>query len=383
MKIQKFIYLDNNATTTVDPTVLQEMLPYFSEVYGNPSSSHHYGIKASAAIEAARINIKSLFNIPDGDLYFASSATSSINLAIAGQAYGNYPDKKHLITQATEHPAVLGTFLHLQTLGFDITILDVDHTGKIDPDQLERAIRKDTLLVSIMAANNEIGTLQELAVIGGICKNNNVIFHSDVTQYAGRYELNMKALNLDLISGGAHKIHGPKGIGFLAINRSSKRIRINPLLFGGGQENGLSPGTLNTPLIVGLSKALSLMDNKKIQEGKALTELRNSFCRYLETLDVKFLVNGSSDRLFNNLSLQFPGIHAGDMLNDLSHIMFSTGAACSSDNGSKSHVLRAIGLNNEEIASTARFGFSFMNTIEEIHEAAAAISNYVKSKRKK
>ena len=381
MKIQKFIYLDNNATTPVDQTVLREMLPYFSEVYGNPSSPHHYGIKASAAIEAARLNIKSLFNINDGDLYFTSSATASINLAIAGQAYGNYPAKKHLITQATEHPAVLGTFSHLQSIGFDITILDVDHTGKVDPDQLARAIRKDTLLVSIMAANNEIGTLQDLAVIGGICKNHDVIFHSDVTQYAGRYELNMKELCLDLISGGGHKIHGPKGIGYLAINRSSKRIKINPLLFGGGQENGLSPGTLNTPLIVGLSKALSLMDSKKKREESELTELRNIFTRQLETLDVNFVVNGSSDRLFNNLSLQFPGINAGDMLNDLSHIIFSTGAACSSDNGSKSHVLRAIGLNNEEIASTARFGFSFMNTVDEIQEAATAINNYAKSKR--
>ncbi|MBN8546110.1 MAG: cysteine desulfurase [Ignavibacteria bacterium] len=383
MKIQKFIYLDNNATTPVDPTVLREMLPYFSEVYGNPSSSHHYGIKASAAIEAARLNIKSLFNIPDGDLYFTSSATASINLAIAGQAYGNYPAKKHLITQATEHPAVMGTFSHLQSIGFDITILDVDHTGKVDPDQLAKAIRKDTLLVSIMAANNEIGTLQDLAVIGGICKNHDVIFHSDVTQYAGRYELNMKQLNVDLLSGGAHKIHGPKGIGYLAINRSSKRIKINPLLFGGGQENGLSPGTLNTPLTVGLSKALSLMDSKKKREESELTELRNSFCSFLGTLDVNFLVNGSKDRLFNNLSLQFPGISAGDMLNDLSHIMFSTGAACSSDNGSRSHVLRAIGLNDEEIASTARFGFSFMNTLDEIQVAAVAISNYIKSKRKK
>ncbi|GAB1348263.1 IscS subfamily cysteine desulfurase [Ignavibacteriales bacterium] len=384
MKKQKFIYLDNNATTPVDPIVFDAMRPFFCEVYGNPSSSHNHGIQASVAVESGRTNLKQMFNITDGDLYFTSSATESINLSIAGLAYANYPSKNHLITQATEHPAVLETFNHLAKLGFEITVLPVDSTGIVNPDDVKNAIKKETLMVSVMGANNEIGALQVLRLIGEICNSLNVIFHSDVTQFAGRYPLDMKALNLDLISGGAHKIHGPKGIGYLAVNKKDKIKKINPLLFGGGQEKGLSPGTLNTPLVVGLSRALSLMAANQGEENDSISNLRNTFLSSLEQMGIEFEINGSREnRLYNNLSIRFPGMVTHEMIADLRQISFSSGSACASESGNKSHVLKAIGLNNQDISSTARFGFSRFNTVDEIIEATTVIGNYIKLKRKK
>jgi cysteine desulfurase len=378
----KFIYLDNNSTTQVDPSVLAEMLPYFGTDYGNPASPHSLGLKASTAVETNREYVKNYFNIQSGNLFFTSSATESINLAIAGLAYANYPTKKHLITQTTEHPAVLETMNHLRALGFQITILEVDGSGFVNPDDVKNAIVGETLLVSIMAANNEIGTLQDVSNIGMICAERDVIFHSDITQAAGRYIFDVEAQNIDIVSGGAHKIHGPKGIGYLGINLANKKIKINPLLFGGGQENGLSPGTLNVPLIVGISKALTIFNDCREVEADYLLNLKARFLDIIQSNLGAIKINGPKTRLMNNLSICFGEINTSEMIKEIKGIAFSTGSACASESGKKSTVLRAIGLTDSEITSTARFGFSRFNTEEEIVQAAMLISEYIKHTRK-
>lgn len=382
MNKNNLIYLDNNSTTRVDPRVFDAMAPYFHEFYGNPSSPHRYGLEASIAVEASRTNIKKLFGIEDRELYFTSSATESINIAVMGTAFANFSNKKHLITQATEHPAVLETFKNLKSLGFRTTVLPVDGEGFVDPQAIKNAIEPDTLLVSIMAANNEIGTMHDLISIGKICEETEVLFHSDLTQAAGRYAFNIKELKLDMISGGAHKIHGPKGIGYLGLNKTAKKIRINPLMYGGGQENGLSPGTLNVPLIVGLSKALEICDENRANETECLNGLRLQFLRTLTEGIQGVHLNGPKERLLNNLSLRFDNIMSNDLISGIKTLAFSAGSACATGEGKPSHVLKAIGLNDSQIKSTARFGFSRFNAEDEINRAANEIVNYLRLKRK-
>lgn len=382
MNKNNLIYLDNNSTTRVDPRVFDAMAPYFHEFYGNPSSPHRYGLDTSIAVEAGRLTIKRLFGIEDQELYFTSSATESINIAIMGTAFANFSSKKHLITQATEHPAVLEVFKTLESLGFRTTVLPVDGEGFVDPQAIKNAIEPDTLLVSIMAANNEIGTMQDLQSIGNICEEAQVLFHSDLTQAAGRYAFNVREIKLDMISGGAHKIHGPKGIGYLGLNKTTKKIKINPLMYGGGQENGLSPGTLNVPLIVGLSKALEICENNRPTEKEFLNGLRLLFLRILTEGVQGVSLNGPKERLLNNLSLKFDHIRSNDLISGIKTLAFSAGSACATGEGKPSHVLKAIGLNDTQIKSTARFGFSRFNTEDEIYRAANEIVNYIRLKRK-
>lgn len=381
MNKNNLIYLDNNSTTRVDPRVFDAMAPYFHEFYGNPSSPHRYGLEASVVVEESRSKIKKLFGIEDDELYFTSSATESINIAIMGTAFANYSSKKHLITQATEHPAVLETFKNLESLGFRTTILDVDGEGFVDPQAIRNAIEPDTLLVSIMAANNEIGTLQDLVSIGKICEDTEVLFHSDLTQAAGRYAFDVKEIKLDMISGGAHKIHGPKGIGYLGLNKSAKKIKISPLMYGGGQENGLSPGTLNVPLIVGIGKALEICEENRTGETDFLNHLRQLFLSTLKKNVEGVYLNGPDQRLFNNLSLRFDNFRSNDLISGIKNLAFSAGSACASGEGKPSHVLKAIGLNDTQIKSTVRFGFSRFNTEDEINIAAEEIVNYLRLKR--
>ncbi len=379
MNKEKFIYLDNNSTTRLDPAVFDAMAPYFADYYGNSGSPNQNGIAAAAAVDLARKRLKSIFNIPDGKILFAPSSTVSINVAIAGMAFGSYPGKNHLITQATEHPAVLETMKYLSSLGFKITILPVDRLGYIDPGDLKNAITDKTILVSLMAANNEIGTLQPLKEVGKICREKGILFHSDVTQAAGRYPINANDLNLDLISGGGHKIHGPKGIGYLAISDTKLISKITPLYHGGGQEDGLFPGTLNVPLIVGLSRALELAYKNKETENPFLERLSRSFLGVLQDERVVFKINGPEKRLVNNLSLVFTGIASSVMLSNIRQVAFSAGSACSA--GTESHVLKAIKLTQDEINSTLRFGFSRFNNENEVREAAGIVAYFTKTQR--
>ncbi len=379
MNKEKFIYLDNNSTTRLDPAVYDAMAPWFMEFYGNSSSPNSNGIAAAAAVENARRKIASIFAFQDGEILFAPSSTLSINTAIAGVAFSGYPAKDHLITQATEHPAVLETMKYLRTLGFNVTILPVDYNGLIDLDQLRDSITDKTLLVSLMAANNEIGTLQPLRDAGNICKERGVLFHSDVTQAAGRYDLNAEELNLDLISGGGHKIHGPKGTGYLAIRKKSLLKKITPVYHGGGQEAALFPGTLNVPLIVGLSRALELSCANRESENRHLSGLSLLFREILESEGIDFRLNGPENRLVNNLSIRFRGIKSSHLIGSIKNVAFSAGSACAS--GNESHVLKAIGLTTDEINSTLRFGFSRFNTVEEVKEASLIFANFIKSKR--
>ncbi len=381
MNTEKFIYLDNNSTTRLDPAVFDAMEPWFTDFYGNSGSPHQNGIAAASAVELARKSIKSIFNIPEGEILFSPSSTVSMNVAITGNAFGSYPKKDHLITQATEHPAVLESMKYLSSLGFNITILPVDQSGYIDPAQLAESITDKTIMVSLMAANNEIGTLQPLKEAGAICKETGVIFHSDVTQAAGRYHLDAEELHLDLISGGGHKIHGPKGIGYLALRNSALLSKIVPLYHGGGQEKALFPGTLNVPLIVGLSKALEMAYGQRETENRFLARLSKTFRETLVKEDVEFRINGPEERLVNNLSISFPGVRSSVMLSQVRQVAFSAGSACSA--GTESHVLKAIKLSHDEINSTLRFGFSRFNTEDEVREAAGLVAKFIKTQRSK
>lgn len=379
MNKEKFIYLDNNSTTRLDSAVFDAMAPWFMEFYGNTGSPNPNGIAAAAAVELARKKLRLIFNIPEGEMLFSPSSTVSINTAIAGIAFGSYPKKDHLITQATEHPAVLETMKYLSSLGFQITILPVDNLGFIDPVQLKSAITDKTILVSLMAANNEIGTLQPLKEAGAICMEKEVLFHSDVTQAAGRYRIDANELNLDLISGGGHKIHGPKGIGYLAVRNADLVSNIVPLLQGGGQEKALFPGTLNVPLIVGLSKALEITYENRETENAFLKRFSDAFREVLENEGVDFRINGPEERLVNNLSIVFTGVKSSTMLSNIRQVAFSAGSACSA--GTESHVLKAIDLSHEDINSTLRFGFSRFNTEDEVNEAAGIVAKFIKSQR--
>jgi cysteine desulfurase len=359
--------MDNNSTTQVDPEVFKVMKPWFLENYGNASSKDHsFGWEADAAVEYARKQIGALINAEGSEIIFTSGATESINLAHWGiaEAYNN--KGKKIITSAIEHSAVIDSLQALEKKGFEVIYLKVNSEGFIDIDQLKELIDNNTLLVSIMTANNEIGIINDIETIGNICMEKNVFFHTDATQAIGKIPFDLKALNADLVSFSGHKFYAPKGIGALYINKS-KKIKLHPRTFGGGQERGLRSGTLNVPAIVGIGKASEICKLKMKDESIKIEGLRKKLLMGItdQLQDVK--VNGSMvDRLPNNLNLSFRFVKAENIIMEIRDIAVSTGAACTSASLKPNHVLKAIGLTNEEIKSSIRFGLGRFNTEEEV-----------------
>ena len=362
------IYLDNNATTPVDPEVLQAMLPYFREHFGNAASrSHSFGWTAEEAVKQAREQVGQLIQANPSEIVFTSGATEAINLALKGvfEVYGQAG--KHIITCSTEHKAVLDTCKHLEKLGADITFLPVNSYGTIDLSLLESAIRPDTILISIMLANNETGVLQPVKEIGAIAKQHGIIFFTDATQAAGKIPVDVQADNIDMLCMSAHKIYGPKGVGALYVRRKNPRVSLAAQIDGGGHERGMRSGTLNVPGIVALGKSCAICLQQMDEESRSIGALRDQLEQGLTQMK-NITVNGSIiHRLPNVTNLAFAGIAGNKLLTEISRtIAVSSGSACTSANPEPSHVLKAMKLNDELAKSSIRFGLGRFTTREEI-----------------
>jgi cysteine desulfurase len=369
------IYLDYHATTPVDPSVLKAMLPYFCDRFGNAASrSHKFGWDADAAVERAREQAASLIGASGNEIIFTSGATESNNLAIKGVLHAHADRPRHVITTAIEHKSVLDTCRSLAAAGCRVTCLPVDTAGRVDPDDVRRAIAADTVLVSIMAANNEVGAIQPLAEIGAITRERRVLLHSDAAQAAGKIPLDVKTLGVDLLSFTAHKMYGPKGVGALYIRRRA-RVALAPILEGGGQERGLRSGTLNVPGIVGLGRAAEINAAELPAESARLGALRDRLYEALRTKVSGVGLNGSLERrLPHNLSVHFTGVAGESILLAVDDIALSSGSACSSGTVEPSYVLKACGIEDDLALSSIRFGLGRFTTEEEIDYAVEKVS---------
>jgi cysteine desulfurase len=373
----KIIYLDNNATTPVDPRVKLAMDPYLADDFGNASSqSHAFGWKAQMAVDKARSNVAKLFAVPSKAVVFTSGATESNNLAILGTLDFLLESEKnpHFLTTATEHKAVLQVFELAKKRGAEVSICPVDALGVVDLIALKNLIKPNTRFLSVMAANNEIGTLNPIAKIADLCAEKKIIFHCDAAQAVGRIPLDLGTLKIDLLSLSGHKIYGPKGVGALIVRPINRPFEVRPIIVGGEQENCLRPGTLNVPGIVGLGKACELAQAEMDAEIKKL----NSWCRQI--LSATLSVNGAilnghpKERLCNNLSFSFEHFMPDQLMTALSGLAYSSGSACTSGNPTPSHVLKAIGRSDKLARSTVRFGLGRFTTADEVAEVIAKIS---------
>ncbi len=365
---QRPIYLDAHATTPVDQRVLDAMLPYFTESFGNPATNTHvYGWEASAAVKNSREVIASIINATPEEIVFTSGATEANNLAIKGVAEAYFNQGKHIITVVTEHRAVLDPCAYLETLGFEVTYLTVASNGLLDLQQLAAAIREDTILVSVMAANNEIGVLQPLAEIGAICHSRGVLFHTDAAQAIAKVPLDVAGMHIDLMSLTAHKIYGPKGIGVLYVRRRDPRVKLASQIQGGGQERGRRSGTLYTPQIVGFAKALEIGVESMESESERMLQLKKQLWSMFEPLEGIYLNGNFDNSLHNNLNISIEGVNGSALLLGLQSIVaVSSGSACSSESTAPSHVLTALGRSEKLAHASLRFGIGRFNTTEEI-----------------
>ena len=381
---QRPIYLDCHSTTPVDERVLNAMLPYFTEHFGNSSSiGHVYGWEAEAAVKKARETIAAAINASPEEIIFTSGATEANNLAIKGVAEAYFSKGQHIITVQTEHNAVIDPCNYLKTLGFEITFLPVQKDGIINLNELEKAFRDDTILVSVMAANNEIGVLQPLTEIGAMCRERNVLFHSDSAQAIGKIPLDVQAMNIDLMSLTAHKVYGPKGIGALYVRRRNPRVSLACQQHGGGHERGMRSGTLYTPQIVGFGKAVEIALQNQTTENESVTQLRQSLREQISQLERIFLNGHPTQRLAGNLNVSVEGVDGSALLLGLQSIMaISSVSACSSKSTSPSHVLTALGHSEKLAYASVRFGIGRFNTVEEINKVAEHFVSTVKSLRK-
>jgi cysteine desulfurase len=370
---RKRIYLDYQATTPIDPRVLLAMRPFFEEKFGNPHSQHHYGWEAADPVELARNHIASLINANPREIVFTSGATESNNLAIKGLARFFKGEKRHLITCVTEHKCVLEAFKDLENEGFETTYLSVKRNGLINVNHLRKAIRKDTLLVSVMGVNNEIGVIQPLRQIGNICRKAGIYFHSDCAQALGKISLDTKDLQVDLMSLSSHKVYGPKGIGALYIRRKP-RVRILPLISGGGQENGLRSGTLPTPLCVGFGEACKLAKKEMKKEDSKLFSYRKILYDGITQKLPGVTLNGDYDsRISGNLNLSFKDVDGETLIASLKNICVSSGSACTEASLEPSYVLDAMGVSKDLAQSSLRIGFGRFTSLKEIKFACNEI----------
>jgi cysteine desulfurase len=377
------IYMDYHATTPVDPRVLEEMLPYFSEKFGNAASRNHvFGWVAEEAVEQARERIARLIGATAKEIIFTSGATESDNLAIKGVAEMYREKGNHIITVVTEHKAVLDTCKRLEKHGFRVTYLPVQKDGLIDLDDLRRAMDDKTILVTIMAANNEIGVLQPIAEIGKLCHEKGVIFHTDATQAVGKVPIDVQKMNIDVMSISGHKMYGPKGVGALYVRRKGPRVQLAPIIDGGGHERGMRSGTLNVTGIVGLGKACEICMNEMPEESCRLAGLRNRLKdRILGSLDEVY-VNGSLEhRLPNNLNISFAYVEGESLLMGINDVAVSSGSACTSATLEPSYVLKALGTGDELAHSSIRFGLGRFNTEAEVDYVADRVIETVRRLR--
>lgn len=379
------IYLDHHAATPLDPRVMEAMAPYFTEFFGNAASKIHvFGREAHRAVEAAREIIGKSINARPQDICFTSGATESVNLAIKGFFHAGGKSRQHFITVLTEHPAVLDSFRRIESEGAEVTCLPVDTRGMLDPKQVADAILPHTKMVSVMAANNEIGILQPLKEIGAICRKHNVFFMTDATQALGQIPMDVQAMNIHLLACSAHKIYGPKGVGALYCRRNKPKVSLRPIIDGGGHERGLRSGTHNVPGIVGFAKAIEISIAEMEAEQSRLRELRDALFQALQKEIPDLKLNGHPDhRLAGNLNVCIPGIVNESLILALADdIAVSAGSACTTAAADPSHVLKALGLSNAEVHASVRFGLGRRTTLAEVRHAAAAIVEQVAKLRR-
>ena len=377
------IYMDNHATTRTDPRVLEAMLPYFSETYGNAASrNHEFGWVAEQAVEEARARIAKLIGASAKEIVFTSGATESDNLAIKGVAEMYREKGNHIITQQTEHKAVLDSCKRFEKHGFRVTYLPVEKDGRISLDELKRAMDDQTILVTIMAANNEIGVLQPIREIGALCHERGVLFHCDAVQAVGKVPFNVMDDNVDLASISAHKLYGPKGVGALYVRRKNPRVQLSAQIDGGGHERGMRSGTLNVPGIVGLGKACQVAGEEMAEEAKRLGILRDRLKNaILGQLD-ECCVNGSIEyRLPGNINISFAYVEGESLLMGMNDVAVSSGSACTSATIEPSYVLKALGVDDELAHSSIRFGIGRFNTEAEVDYVAKRVVETVRRLR--
>ena len=392
------VYMDSHATTPVDPRVLEAMLPYFMQVFGNAASrSHVFGWEAEAAVEEARHQIARALNARDKEIVFTSGATESDNLAIFGVARLYREKGRHIVTGATEHHAVLDSCKALERDGFEVTWLAPDRTGRIAPEQVREALTDRTILVSLMLANNEIGTIHPVAEIGAICRGRGVLFHTDAVQGFGKIPFDVETMQIDLASVTAHKLYGPKGTGALYVRGKNPRVRLAPLFYGGGHERGLRSGTLNVPGIVGFGKAVEIAVSEREEEARRLRLLRRRLDEGIRARVEDVSLNGAElppidergdvlpgreeRRLPGNLNLSFAGVEGEALLMSLKDLAVSSGSACTSASIEPSHVLKSIGVPDDLAHASIRFGLGRFSTEEEVDFAVGAVEAAVRKLR--
>ena len=382
--MQRPIYLDCHATTPVDPQVLEAMLPFFTDHFGNPSStSHAYGWEAEAGVKQARETIAKAINASPEEIIFTSGATEADNLAIKGVAEAYFSQGQHIITVQTEHRAVIDPCQYLESLGFEITFLTVKEDGIIDLEVLEKNIRPDTILVSVMVANNEIGVLQPVSEIGALCREKGVLFHTDAAQAIGKIPLDVETMNIDLMSLTAHKIYGPKGIGALYVRRRNPKVRLASQIQGGGQERSFRSGTLYPPQIVGFGKAVELGVAERETEGERQQKLRDRAWKELSQLEGIYLNGHPKERLPGNLNISVAGVDGTALILGLQPVVaVSSGSACSSNSTAPSHVITALGRSKTLAHASIRFGMGRFTTEEDIDRALDHTITTIQSLRK-
>jgi len=359
-------YLDYNSTTPIDPRVLEAMLPFLKDNFANPSSTHRFGQTINEKVKQARKQIADFIIAESNELIFTSGATEAINIAIKGVAE-NYSNKgKHIITVSTEHKAVLDTCKDLERKGFEITYLLVHSNGLIDLDELKQAVRPDTILVSVMYVNNETGVIQPIKEIASIAHEKGALFMTDATQAVGKIGIDVDDLDIDLLCFSGHKIYAPKGIGALYLRQRGNKVKLTPQIHGGGHEQGLRSGTLNVPGIIALSKAFEIANQEMVQNQKTISELRDSLETELLRLPNTSLNGGSKNRIYNTTNICFEGQDANVLIGRMKNIAVSNGSACSSAVVEPSHVLKAMGLSNEDAFASLRFSLGKYNTVEDI-----------------
>ncbi len=379
------IYLDHHATTPIDPRVAQAMRPYEEDRFGNPGSPHRYGWEAEAAVAVAREQVARVIGAKPSEMIWTSGTTESNNLALIGAARaakrsGNPRDT--LLVSAIEHRSVLEAASALGREGFQIVSIPVDSSGRVDPEDIKARLTDRILLVSVMAANNEVGTIQPTTEIGRLCKSHGVLFHVDAAQACGKIPVDVEAMGIDLLSTSAHKVYGPKGIGILFVRSRNPHVSLEPLFYGGGQEKGLRPGTLPVPLIVGMGSAFEMAQKEMEEEGKRLLTLRRRLLDGLQKQVKSLEVNGTlGHRLSGNLNVSFGGVRSDALLAKLKNVAVSSGSACASESKEPSYVIRAMGLGDERAMTSIRFGMGRFNTLAEIDAAIREIIEVMRSIR--
>ncbi|AOJ27913.1 MULTISPECIES: IscS subfamily cysteine desulfurase [Burkholderia] len=371
------IYMDYSATTPVDPRVVDKMVPFLHEQFGNPASrSHSHGWDAEQAVEEARAHVAALLGADPREIVWTSGATEGNNLAIKGAAHFYQGTGKHLVTVKTEHKAVLDTCRELERQGFDVTYLDVEENGLLDLDALRRALRADTILVSVMLANNETGVIQPIAEIGALCRARGIVFHCDAVQAAGKIPVDVNALNVDLLTVTAHKVYGPKGIGALYVRRKP-RVRIEAQMHGGGHERGMRSGTLPTHQIVGMGEAFRLAKEEMEEESRRVGALRDRLLAGLSTLDEVYVNGDLARRIPHNLNVSFNFVEGESLIMGIKGVAVSSGSACTSASLEPSYVLRALGRSDELAHSSIRFTLGRFTTEAEVDSVIAQVRDTV------